>query len=69
MDTNYQRIRRIVADAPGASYWLKAAVEALDKRDPVDALNDAEELLAVAQARVARLQEVGLYATIPGVHA
>ena len=33
------------------SYWLKAALEALDERDPVDALNDAQVLAKMQQTR------------------
>ena len=33
------------------SYWLKAALEALDERDPVDAYNDAQALARVQQVR------------------
>ena len=31
--------------SPATSYWLMDAVRDLDKRDPVDALNDAETLV------------------------
>lgn len=36
----------------GASYWLKAAVKTMSKRDPVDALHDAEALLEYCQLRL-----------------
>ena len=53
MDTrNYERMRRSVADAPGTSFWLKFSVEALHNRDPLDAVNDAQDLLDICQARV-----------------
>lgn len=50
--TNLQRI----TEEPGASYWLKAAVKALDARDAVDALNDAETLWTLQRQRWAALQ-------------
>lgn len=36
---------------PAISFWLKAAVEALEKRDPLDAASDAGFLFALAEAR------------------
>ena len=41
-----EQIRRILAD-PAASYWLRDALRAALKRDPVDAANDAEVLREV----------------------
>tara|TARA_R100001244_G_scaffold3262_1_gene4576 strand:+ start:1062 stop:1301 length:240 start_codon:yes stop_codon:yes gene_type:complete len=35
-----------------SSYWLKNAVKALDKRDALDALNDAEALFDLAKQRL-----------------
>ena len=40
----------IVAD-PAASYWLREAMAALEKRDPIDALKDAEALALLSQLR------------------
>ena len=58
MDTrNYERMRRSVADAPGTSFWLKFSVEALHNRDPLDAVNDAQDLLDICQARAAAVDE------------
>lgn len=37
---------------PATSYWLRAAIEANEHRDPVDALNDAEALVRVLQEKV-----------------
>ena len=34
------------------SYWLKDAVKAMDDRDPVDALHDAELLLTYCKAKL-----------------
>ena len=41
-------IRRIL-ESPCASYWLKNAVQTASQRDIVDALRDAETLLAALQ--------------------
>lgn len=51
----YQRMRRSVRDANGTSFWLKAAVEALDKRDPIDAASDAQDLLDICNVRLLEL--------------
>lgn len=45
-----------IANDPAASYWLKSAVAAAAKRDPLDALCDAETLLKFCQARLAEVQ-------------
>ncbi|MFC1337314.1 MAG: hypothetical protein G8D81_20825 [gamma proteobacterium symbiont of Clathrolucina costata] len=45
---------RVLSD-PAASNWLKAAILILDKRDPVDALNDAEVLAKLQQLRCRQL--------------
>jgi hypothetical protein len=37
---------------PAASYWLKAALEKSLTRDPVDALADAETLVAALRAHL-----------------
>jgi hypothetical protein len=44
----------ILADF-SASYWLKAAIRALDKRDPIDAMNDTLTLLEVCKERLESL--------------
>tara|TARA_R110002073_G_scaffold72993_2_gene178580 strand:+ start:756 stop:974 length:219 start_codon:yes stop_codon:yes gene_type:complete len=38
-------------DSPATSYWLANALRALDSRDPVDALNDVDALLAITEQR------------------
>lgn len=38
-------------NSPATSYWLMEAVRDLKRRDPVDALNDAEALLHVIKMR------------------
>lgn len=44
-------VEAVLAD-PCVSFWLKDAIRALEKRDPVDAEGDAELLLAIAQQRL-----------------
>ena len=47
---NYEEIRQLLA-APGLSDWFKQALSSSLKRDPVDAVNDAELLSAVLDRR------------------
>ncbi len=47
----YEQHKFQIRTDPSVSYWLKAALEALDERDPVDALNDAQVLAKVQQTR------------------
>ena len=44
-------LEQIMAD-PATSFWLKEALQKAITRDLVDALNDAEVLLAVLQGRL-----------------
>ena len=50
----YERLNMILND-PSASYWLKDALRSATRRDIVDALNDAEALLAILQDRFDKL--------------
>ena len=43
---------------PAASYWLKAAITDSGRRDPVDALADAEALVIILQLRLDALLRV-----------
>lgn len=45
-----ERIQKVI-DSHAASYWLKAALKDALKRDPVDALNDAEYLVDLLNER------------------
>jgi hypothetical protein len=45
----------VLAD-PAASDWLKRSLLSALKRDPVDAVSDAEALLLVLRRRVAAIQ-------------
>jgi hypothetical protein len=47
----YEQHKFQIRTDPSVSYWLKAALEALDERDPVDAYNDAQALARVQQVR------------------
>ena len=47
----YEEQKFKIRTDPSASYWLKAALEALDKRDPVDAYNDAQALARAQETR------------------
>lgn len=50
-----QQRKAILADRC-ASYWLKTEVRALDLRDALDMVNDAEALLKVAKARLGEIE-------------
>lgn len=43
-------------DDPATSNWLKQQIASTAQRDPVDALNDAEVLVNVLNARLATLR-------------
>lgn len=47
----FDEINSVMTD-PSASSWVKAAFEAAIERDPVDAVNDAEFLLAALTRRL-----------------
>ena len=49
---SYMEQRGAILDDSGASFWLKAAVLALEVRDPVDAFNDTEVLRKLAFLRM-----------------
>ena len=42
----------VVLTDPACSFWLRDALRGALKRDPVDALRDAEALVAVLEARL-----------------
>ncbi len=42
-----------LANDPSTSFWLKEQFEATKKRDPIDALKDAQTLVAALKARLA----------------
>ena len=53
---SYRSDCHMIQTDPSISYWLKDALTALDQRDPVDALQDAEILLALAEKRLNEIQ-------------
>jgi hypothetical protein len=53
----YEEQKFKIRTDPFASYWLKAALEALDKRDPVDAYNDAQALAGAQKRREIEIRE------------
>jgi DNA-binding transcriptional LysR family regulator len=48
-----------IADEFCQSYWLRDAIAALAKRDPIDAIQDVESLLRVQQERLNDIQRFG----------
>ena len=52
--TYLDKLNQVLAD-PTASHWLKNALRALDSRDPIDALNDAETLGAILETQLNEL--------------
>ena len=42
---------------PSATFWLKDALRALEKRDPVDAFNDVALIMRIVSARLDALQD------------
>jgi hypothetical protein len=53
----YEEQKFKIRTDPSASYWLKVALEALDKRDPVDAYNDAQTLAGAQKRREIEIRE------------
>ena len=51
MQNGYLEARSAIIADPSATYWLRDAMAALEKRDPLDALQDAETLALLAQLR------------------
>lgn len=51
MQTGYLEARAAIIADPTATYWLREAIQSLDKRDPIDALKDAETLALLEQLR------------------
>ena len=45
----------VLAD-PSASYWLRDAIKSAMKRDPLDALRDAETLAEVLRENLAEIE-------------
>jgi len=58
-ELGYQEVRAAILSDPSASFWLREAMAALEKRDPLDALKDAETLALLAQLRAKKILGVG----------
>lgn len=52
---NVIRVEQHIQDSDCASYWLKNALKQARERDALDALRDAETLVAVLKARFERI--------------
>ena len=50
--TQYTQLRDQILADPSCSFWLKEAIGKLEKRDPCDAVGDAELLLRLANLRL-----------------
>ena len=55
----YTEAREQLLTDIGTSYWLRAAIDALEDRDPVDALKDAETLAFLCQMRAKEAESWG----------
>ena len=53
----YEEQKKRTLDDPTSSYWLKDAIQALDERDPVDALHDARALAGAQQRRCDEIKQ------------
>lgn len=49
--SSYSTDRNVILNSKAGSYWLKGAVVALENRDVLDALADAQMLLGLAKKR------------------
>lgn len=50
--TQYIQLRDQILEDPSCSFWLKEAIGNLERRDPCDAVGDAEFLLRLANLRL-----------------
>lgn len=48
----YRAVRKSILSDPATSDWLRAALDELDKRDPIDAAMDAAILAKLADLRM-----------------
>ena len=49
---SYAEARSQLGQLPSTSFWLRTAIKALEARDPINALNDAEILLLLSRKRL-----------------
>jgi hypothetical protein len=57
MSRTYRDHVALLYSAPSTSYWLRSAIDALERRDPLDAMHDATLLAELQKVRVAELTE------------
>lgn len=57
---NYAEMKARILSESATSFWLKAAIERLDGRDPIDAVNDTFILNKMMETRVEELTGVAL---------
>lgn len=50
-DTNLCLEEQMILNDPAVSFWLKSQIQGLNKRDVLDALNDAELLVSICKKR------------------
>lgn len=55
--STYEQDKVQILRASGASFWLKKAIQDMEKRDPVDAWADAKTLMNLQEKR---LKEMGV---------
>ena len=56
---SYQILRDNLLANQSVSYWLKDAIRAADRRDPIDAANDADTLARIMEQRAQELTGKG----------
>lgn len=54
---NYDALKSAIVNDPSTSYWLVNAIQSLEKRDPLDAEDDASTLAELARKRSQELLE------------
>lgn len=48
---DYDSLKSLIVHDPSTSYWLVRAIQALEKRDPLDAEDDVNTLAELAKKR------------------
>lgn len=57
-EPGYVEMREQILSDPAAAYWIKRAIRELGKRDPVDAVRDAEQLANLMRKRMEEMTVV-----------
>ena len=60
MQQTYEQLSATILNDPTQSYWLKDAVQALSKRDCVDAAHDVETLRLLCNLRMDDVVSTGM---------